>query len=160
MAAARWLESAVRAGYREVTATEACFRLDSRLPFTSSTWGKVVRVSAHLGEGGQVSVTANKLLYSQRPITLSHISFAQFLQFYWIPNAGRVAAAHQQNGALVPVVVAMDTDLPPGHHAHLPAVLTLQGGQVVRRLREPRVLDWAPYTTYARILMFKVIFNI
>jgi len=43
MAAARRLESAVRAGHREVTATEACYRLDARLPFSSSTWGRGAR---------------------------------------------------------------------------------------------------------------------
>ena len=48
-----------------------------------------------------------------------------------------------------------------GHLTHLPAVLHLQDGQVVRRLREPRVVDWAPSTTYATIVMFKVcIWNI
>merc|ERR1711894_473328 len=33
----------VRAGYREVTATEALYRLDPSLSFTSSTFGQVVR---------------------------------------------------------------------------------------------------------------------
>jgi len=53
-----------------VTATEACYRLNSRLPFTSSTWGKVVRVPAYLGQGGQVTVTPDKLRNTQRPHTL------------------------------------------------------------------------------------------
>ena len=34
--------------------------------------------------------------------------------------------------------------------------LHLQGGQVVRRLRSPRVVDWAPTTDYSFVMMFKV----
>ena len=155
VAAARRLDSAIRAGHREVTATEACYRLDSRLPFTSSTWGKVVRVSCHLGEGGQVSITADKQRYTLRPHTLDHLCLAQFLACY-APYADRVDAAPQQNAALVPLAVPQDTDLPPGHLTHLPAVLTLQDGQVVRRVKEPNVVDWAPSSIYTTIVMFKV----
>ena len=156
MAAARRLESAVAAGHREVSATEACFRLDSRLPFSSSTWGEVVRVSCHLGPGGQVSATLDKQRYALRPLNLAFLCLAQFLAFYWVPNAARVNAAHQQAGALVPLALAADTDLPPGHLLHLPALLILQDGRVMRRLREPRVVDWAPASTYSILTMFKV----
>ena len=113
-------------------------------------------MSCHLGPGGQVSVTADKQRYTLRPLTLTHLCLAQFLAFYWVPKAARVDEAHQQAGALVPMAVPLDTDLPPGHLSHLPPVLTLQDGQVMRRLREPRVVDWAPATTYSRIMMFKV----
>ena len=154
VAAARRLDSAIRAGHREVTATEACFRLDSRLPFTSSTWGKVVRVSCHLGEGGRVTVTADKQRYTLRPHTLDHLCLAQFLACYAL-YADRVDAVPQQGGALTPLAVPQDTDLPPSHLTHLPATLTLQDGQVLRRVRRPRVVDWAPATTYATIVMFK-----
>ena len=156
MAAARRLDSAMAAGHREVTATEACYRLDSRLPFTSSTWGKVVRVSAHLGPGGQVSVTADKERYSQRPLSLDYLCLAQFVMRYRLAYPGEGDAVPQQAGALVPVARALDIDLPPGHLTHLPAVIILQDGQRVRRLKEPRVVDWAPATTYTTILMFKV----
>ena len=124
-----------------MTATEACYRLNSRLPFTSSTWGKVVRVPAYLGQGGQVTVTPDKLRNTQRPHTLEHLSLAQFLM---------------KAGALVPVAVPLDTDLAPGHLAHLPAVLTLQDGLVMRQLKEARVVDLAPATTYGSIMMLEV----
>ena len=39
----------------------ACADNSECLPFTSSTWGKVVRVPAYLGQGGQVTVTPDKL---------------------------------------------------------------------------------------------------
>ena len=146
MAAARRLDSAIRAGHREVTATEACFRLDSRLPFISSTWGKVMRASCHLGEGGRVTVTMDKQRYTLRPHTLDHRCLAQFLACYAL-YADRVDAVPQQAAALVPLAVAQNT--------HLPATLTLQDGQVLRRVRRPRVVDWAPATTYATIVMFK-----
>ena len=156
MAAARRLESAVAAGHREVTATEACYRLDFRLPFYSATWGEVVRVSAHLGPGGQVSVTADKARYSQRPINLDFLSLAQYVMFFRLAKPGEGDAVPQQAGALIPVAVPQDTDLPPGHLTHLPAVLTLQDGLVMRQLRAPRVVDWAPTTTYGSIMMLKV----
>ena len=129
--------------------------MNSRLPFTSSTWGKVVRVSAHLGEGGQVTVTVDKQRYTLRPPTLDHLCLAQFLAFYAF-YADRVDAVPQQAGAIVPLAVAQDTDLPPGHLTNLPATLTLQDGQVLRRVRKPRLVDWAPASSYADILMFKV----
>jgi len=98
----------------------------------------------------------DKLRYAQRPFTLAHLCLAQFVAFYRVARAGMEDVAHQQAGALVPLAVALDTDLPPGHLTHLPAVLTLQDGQVVRRLREPRIIDWTPATTYSEIVMFKV----
>ena len=156
MVVARKLESAVAAGYREVSATEACYRLDSRLSFYSSTWGEVARVSGHLGQGGQVSVTATKERYSQRPVTLDLLSLAQFMMFFRLAKPGEGDAMPQQAGALIPVVVPLDADLPAGHLTHIPAVLTLQNGLVLRRTKEPRVIDWAPSTTYSTILMFKV----
>ena len=156
MAVARRLESALAAGHREVTSTEACYRLDSRLPFSSTTWGEVVRVSAHLGPGGEVSMTVNKLRYMQRPHTLDHISLAQFVAFYRLARPAEGGAVPQQAGALIPLAVAADTDLPAGHLTHLPAVLTLQDGQVVRRVKEPNVVDWAPSSIYTTIVMFKV----
>ena len=83
----------MRAGYREVTATEALYRLDPSLSFTSSTFGQVVRVSAYLGARGQVAATADKLRYSARPATLCHLSLCQFLMYY------RVARAEEQGRA-------------------------------------------------------------
>ena len=110
--------------------------MNSRFPFTSSTWpadltswGKVVRVPAYLGQGGQVTVTPDKLRNTQRPHTLEHLSLAQFL---------------------------MKADLAPDHLAHLPAVLTLQDGLVMRQLKEARVVDLAPATTYGSIMMLEV----
>ena len=155
MAAARRLESAVRAGHREVTATEACYRLDSRLPFSSTSWGKVARVNAHLGQGGQVTVTMDKVRYSQRPPSLDHLCLGQFVMLFRLAKPGQDAML-QQAGALIPVAVPMDTDLPPGHLTHLPAVLPLQDGLVMRQLRAPRVVDGAPATTYGSIMMLKV----
>ena len=154
MAAARRLESAVAAGHREVTATEACYRLDARLPFYSSTWGEVVRVSGHLGQGDQVSVTADKTRYGLRPLNLECLTLAQFVMFFRLPKPGD--GVPQQAGALVPVATPEDTDLPAHHLTHLPAVLHLQDGRMVRKLRSPRVIDWAPATNYSEIMMLKV----
>lgn len=81
---ARRLEAATRAGYREVTATEALFRLDPHLSFTSSSLGQVMRVSAYLGPRGRVAATADKLRYSERPATLRHLSLSQYMMFYLV----------------------------------------------------------------------------
>ena len=155
-AAARRVESAIRAGHREVTATEAMFRLDPRLALTACSLGKVVRVAAYIGPRGQVAATADKVRYSERPATLHHLSLCQFLQYYRPAWAHEVGRAHQQEGTAIPTIKAADTDNPPIYHAHLPAVITLQGGQEMRRLRVPRVVAWSPDTHYARIVMFKV----
>ena len=155
-AAARRVESAIKAGHREVTATEAMFRLDPRLALTACSLGKVVRVAAFIGPGGQVAATADKLRYSERPATLHHLSLCQFVQYYRLAGAEEVGRVHQQVAAAIPVIKAADTDNPPLYHAHLPAVITLQGGQEMRRVQVPRVVDWSPDTHYARLAMFKV----
>ena len=149
----------VRAGYREVTATEALYRLDPSLSFTSSTFGQVVRVSAYLGARGQVAATADKLRYSARPATLCHLSLCQFLMYYRVARAEEQGRAHQQAAAVIPLIVAWDTNLVPTHLTHLPAIIILHGGQEMRRCREPRVVSWTPATDYARIVLFKVSFE-
>ena len=118
----------VRAGYREVTATEALYRLDPSLSFTSSTFGQVVRVSAYLGARGQVAATADKLRYSARPATLRHLSLCQFLMYYRVARAEEQGRAHQQAAAVIPLIVAWDTNLVPTHLTHLPAIIILHGG--------------------------------
>ena len=156
---ARRLEAAARAGYREVTATEALYRLDPSLSFTSSTFGQVVRVSAYLGARGQVAATADKLRYSARPATLRHLSLCQFLMYYRVARAEEQGRAHQQAAAVIPLIVAWDTNLVPTHLTHLPAIIILHGGQEMRRCREPRVVSWTPATYYAGIVLFKVSFE-
>ena len=139
----------VRAGYR----------LDPSLSFTSSTFGQVVRVSAYLGARGQVAATADKLRYSARPATLRHLSLCQFLMYYRVARAEEQGRAHQQAAAVIPLIVAWDTNLVPTHLTHLPAIIILHGGQEMRRCREPRVVSWTPATDYAGIVLFKVSFE-
>ena len=47
-------------------------------------------------------------------------------------------------GAIVPVIKAADTPNPPLYYDELPGTITLQGGQQMRRVRVPRVVDWCP----------------
>ena len=74
--AARRVEWAIRAGHREVTATEA--------PHLQHPRQAVQGVRPTWAPGGQVVATADKLRFSRRPATLHHLSLCQYMMFYLV----------------------------------------------------------------------------
>ena len=153
------LRAAIEAGYREVPLAEAFFRLDSRLHFSSSNTGQAVRVSARLGAGGEVVLSADKERYSLRPAAMEHISLCQYLMWFRLAKREEEQAVPQE-GRPTPLIMTSSTPILPHHASFLPTTLTLEDGTVVKRMKQPRVVHVAPYTTYSSILLFKVNSNL
>jgi hypothetical protein len=140
-------------GRREVTLTEAFFRLDSRLHLTEQSPTSVEWVPVGLGEAGQVALSQAKQHYSLRPGDWEHLTLCQMMMWYRGEKPGEEAANAQQ-GPAVPLVMAAHLALPA--ISFLPPVLLLEGGTRLRRLRKPRAVDWTPRTEYGQLVMFRV----
>jgi hypothetical protein len=151
--AAKRLKREVRAGRREVTLTEAFFRLDSRLHLTEQSPTSVEWVPVGLGEAGRVAHSQAKQHYSLRPGDWEHLTLCQMMMWYRGEKPGEEAANAQQ-GPAVPLVMAAHLALPA--ISFLPPVLLLEGGTRLRRLRKPRAVDWTPRTEYGQLVMFRV----
>ena len=81
-------------------------------------------------------------------------TFGQFKAWFRVAKRGSEQAVPRTSGT---VKIATPDDLPaPPEHSLLPLVLTLIDGTTMRRLQQPRALDWGPKSNYAEILLFKV----
>ena len=90
--AASRLRREVKAGRREVSLTEAFFRLDSRLHLTEQSPSSVEWVPVGLGEAGQVARFQAKVLYSLRPADWEELTLCQLVMWYRRDKPGEEAA--------------------------------------------------------------------
>ena len=81
-------------------------------------------------------------------------SFGQFQVWYRKAKKGE----EQDVPQVTPTIsIATPDDLPcPLEHSSLPSVIILVDGTVMRKLQQPRALDYGPSSAYAEILLFKV----
>ena len=157
---AEQLRLAEEEGWREVCLSEAYIRLDPGLHLITSNC-TVTRICV---EPLSAIVLLYPLRWAQfmkslnfhfdRPDLLEYAVALQFVMWYWLAQAGREDDA-VQHGPVVPVVTARDSPAPPGQ-ATLPPVIHLTDGRVMRRRRNPVVVEWGPKSGFADIVMLKV----
>ena len=85
---------------------------------------------------------------------MEYVVALQFFMWYWPAQTGKEDDA-VQHGPLVPVVTPGDSPAPPGQ-ASLPQVIYLEDGRVMRRRRQPIVVEWGPKSAFADVVMLKV----
>ena len=90
-----------------------------------------------------------------RPVSLSFVVLLQFCMWYRVARPGREEEAIQE-GPVVPIVTPRDTPAPPGQ-AILPAVVTLENGKVLRKMRCPVAVSWDSESVFPMLAMLKVI---
>ena len=92
-----------------------------------------------------------------RPAVLEYVTLLQYLSWYRVARPGREDEATQYGG-LVSIITSGDSPAPPGQDT-LPLVVRLEDGRVVRRRKEPLILNWGPKGDFETIMMLKVFFS-
>lgn len=90
-----------------------------------------------------------------RPAVLEYVAMLQYISWYRTAKSGREDEATQY-GAVVPIITPADSPAPPGQ-ATLPQVVRLEDGRILRRRREPMIINWGPKGDFEDIMMLKVL---